>query len=123
MPREKTPEQKLAWAAYMRRYRTRQTGQGPGAKDPRGTKPTPRQLQVLRAYADPEHGGSQKAVAEYLNISVSAVNNTLQRLAKRLGVKDPAQAVWLLRDELTEVANGTSQAISAPERRGTQTVR
>jgi DNA-binding NarL/FixJ family response regulator len=101
MPREKSPEQKEAWAAYMREYRRRT--KATGTHDPRGQHPTARQIEVLRAYADPKHGGTQKAVAERLGISVSAVNNTLQRLTKRLGVKDPAQAVFLLRHEMEDL--------------------
>lgn len=92
MARTKTPEQRAAWAAYMREYRKRNTGTTP--KDPRTLQPTERQLQILRLYADPETGGSQKRVAEALGISVSAVHNQLQSLMRRLGVNTPAQAVY-----------------------------
>jgi DNA-binding NarL/FixJ family response regulator len=93
MPRAKTPEQKAAWAAYMREYRASRNA---GPRDPRGNVPTERQIEILRAYAHPETGGSQRQVAEAFGISVSAVNNALQRLMRRLGVKEPAQAVYML---------------------------
>lgn len=92
MARTKTPEQRAAWAAYMREYRKRNTGITP--KDPRTLRPTERQIEILRLYSDPINGGSQKKVAEALGISVSAVHNQLQSLMKRLGVNTPAQAVY-----------------------------
>jgi DNA-binding NarL/FixJ family response regulator len=112
MPRTKTPEQREAWATYMREYRKRQR-EGGAAADPRGSQPTQRQLEVLRAYADPELGGNQRLVADRLGISVSAVNNTLQRLMRRLGVREPSQAVM----KLWVSQHGTTSAVP-DERRG-----
>jgi DNA-binding NarL/FixJ family response regulator len=86
----------------MREYRRRRAD---GPTDPRGSTPTPRQIEILRAYADPASGGSQQRVAERFGISTSAVNNALQRLMRRLDVTDPAQAVyklWVLQDGKTE---------------------
>lgn len=93
--RIQTPEEKAAWAAYMREYRKRRK-EGVVSKRDEPLQPTERQLEILRAYAHPDTGGSQKAVADALGISVSAVHNQLQRLMKRIGVKDPSQAVMKL---------------------------
>lgn len=119
MPRYKTPEQKEAWAAYMREYRKRVAAADPTLADRRGIVPTDRQIEILKAYADPRTGGNQKAVAEQFGISVSAVNNNLQRLMKRLGVKDPAQAVMKLYVE--GGLNGVSEEVPAPGRRSPET--
>lgn len=96
--RNQTPEERQAWAAYMREYRKRRKegGSHPLVDRTRPLEPTERQLEILRAYADPDRGGSQRAVAEALGISVSAVHNQLQRLMKRIHVKDPSQAVMKL---------------------------
>lgn len=91
MSREKTPEQREKWAAYMRSYRAKNT-----PKPNQSTIPTDRQIQILRMYADPTSGGSQAKVAEALGISTSAVHNQINALLKRLGVKSPAQAVYRL---------------------------
>lgn len=113
MPRPKTPQQREAWAAYMREYRKKQRQNG-GVHDQRGDIPTERQIEILKAYANPKTGGSQKRVADQFGISVSAVNNALQRLMKRLGVSDPAQAVFLLYAEGT---HGTTEEAPEPQRR------
>ena len=93
MARRRTPEQKEAWAAYMRTYRSTH----PRANGRSNTQaPTARQLEILRMYADPERGGSQERVAQLVGISRSAVHNSMQRLMRRLGVSEPAQAVMKL---------------------------
>lgn len=92
MGRNKSPEERARWAAYMREYRA--ANRDRIRKTPRGTEPTPRQLEILRLYADPDKGGSQAKVAAELGISVSAVHNQLQALMKRLNVSTPAQAIW-----------------------------
>ena len=99
MARHETDDEKADWAAYMREYR---------ANNPQANRrnnrlaPTPRQIEILRVYADPERGGTQERVAESLGISKSAVHNQLQRLMRRLDVHSPAQAVmklWVNPDE------------------------
>jgi len=106
--RNLTPEQRAAWNLYMREYRARRKAGETGPRDfDRPLEPTPRQIEILRAYADPSTGGSQRAVAEALGISVSAVHNQLQRLMKRIGVRDPSQAVM----KLWVNENGTSSEI------------
>lgn len=120
MPRHKTPEQKAAWAAYMRQYRATHKDEG----EPKGPlQPTARQLEILRMYADPIHGGTERAVAEALGISVSAVHNQLQRVKKRLDVRDAAQAVmklWVNDATTTEVSEPLGQRASDVTREGTR---
>lgn len=91
MTRYETPEERARWAAYMREYRRRNR---PQQRLSANLAPTPRQLEILRLYADPEAGGSQARVAEALGISVSAVHNQMQALMRRLKVTTPAQAVY-----------------------------
>ena len=91
-----TAEKKAAWAAYMREYRRRKKPAGPTAAKRRGIDPTPRQLEILRAYVDPELGGSQDRVAKLLGVSTPAVHNAMGRLMKRLNVSTPAQAAFKL---------------------------
>jgi len=105
MPRNETPEEKARWAAYMREYRSRNRDEQPD----RELAPTERQLEILRYYADPTLGGNERAVAQALGISVSAVHNQMQRLKKWLHVTDAAQAVMKL-----WVTNATTQKVPEP---------
>lgn len=94
MTRQKTPEQRERWAAYMRSYRaTHSTNPNPSLKA------TDRQIAILKMYADPNTGGNQATVAKTLGISTSAVHNQIGSLLKRLGVRSPAQAVLKLMAE------------------------
>ena len=115
MARHETDDEKESWAAYMREYR---------AKNPQANRrnndlaPTPRQIEILRIYADPERGGTQAKVAKTLGISQSAVHNQLQRLMRRLDVHSPAQAVMKLWVNPDEPVDQTYQAAQhAPGRR------
>jgi DNA-binding NarL/FixJ family response regulator len=114
MPRNATPEDKAAWAAYMRKYRSEHA-------EPDRTKgqPTARQIEVLRIYADPEVGGTEQLVADYLGISKPAVHNHLQRLMRRLGVRNHAQAVVALGG----LADAPTIADPAPDHQGDRRLR
>ena len=61
------------------------------------TAPTPRQVEVLRAYVAT---GSYGAAADSLGIAKATVRNHLHDLRLRLGVGTTAQAVFLLHDDL-----------------------
>lgn len=99
--RRQTEASKRKWADYMKAYRASR----PKTTTPRdteaGKEPTPRQLEILKAYADPLHGGNQRRVATALGISPSAVHNQIARLLARLGVQTTTQAVWKLYVERT----------------------
>lgn len=54
---------------------------------------TPRQLEVLRTYAEL---GDYLATAHKLGITRATVNATLVSVRQRLGVQTTVQAVWLV---------------------------
>ena len=56
-----------------------------------------RELLTLRAYVKT---GSHKAAAYLLGISVSTSRQRLSSLLARIGARNAAQAVWMLRSEL-----------------------
>lgn len=54
---------------------------------------TPRQLEILRAYAET---GSQKIVADLCGCSVDNVRHTLANIRSRLGVESTIQAAMIV---------------------------
>ena len=124
--RNRTPEQKAAWAEYMREYRRKNPEQHGDRAQPH-LEPTQRQLEILRTYADPIHGGRYDRVAAHLGISPSAVHNAMGRLLARLGVRDPSQAVmklWVNSASTIPVPEPTSDESAAQRgrRQGIHTV-
>lgn len=63
----------------------------------RGSKPTPRELEVARAVL---HADSRKQAANELGISPETVKVHLARLRLRLGAKHNAELFYVLRDHL-----------------------
>jgi DNA-binding CsgD family transcriptional regulator len=63
----------------------------------RGTPPTARELEVLRAVVD--HAG-EKGAAAALGIRPRTVNNCLRTLRERTGAGTTGQLVYVLRDRL-----------------------
>lgn len=69
--------------------------------EPEDSEPTPRELTVLRAYAET---GSTKAAGALLGIVPQTVRNHLLAIHRRLGVETSVEAVWRLRRQLETVA-------------------
>ena len=62
-----------------------------------GTSLPRRELVTLLAYLD---AGSHKAAAHRLGISESTSRQRVSQLLRRVGARNAAQAVWILRLEL-----------------------
>ena len=63
----------------------------------RGSNPTPREMDCLRAYA---RTGDYVQAALEVGVSRSTLSNHLVALRRRLGVDSTVQAAYLLRDDL-----------------------